>query len=118
VAGGVIGLSHIAYRLWHIAYRLMTESLRGTARHRAIVRAIFEAYADDGSILTIGVFGSLARANGDEYFDFRAPSRGQLAAWAAVVCDHAARRNAPLGDGDLRHCSSKTAPTVKILGRK
>lgn len=47
----------------------MTESLLGTARHRAIVRAILEAYADDESILTIGVFGSLARADGDEYSD-------------------------------------------------
>jgi len=51
----------------------MTESLLGTARHRAIVRAILEAYADDESILTIGVFGSLARADGDEYSDMERP---------------------------------------------
>ena len=47
----------------------MNGSLLGTARHRAIVQAVLEAYADDESILTIGVFGSLARADGDEYSD-------------------------------------------------
>jgi len=47
----------------------MTEPLLGTAHHQAILHAVLQAYAADESILTIGVFGSLARADGDEYSD-------------------------------------------------
>ncbi|HKZ87043.1 MAG TPA: nucleotidyltransferase domain-containing protein [Anaerolineae bacterium] len=62
----------------------MTESLLGTARHRAMVRAILEAYADDESILTIGVFGSLARADGDEYSDLDLDATLRVEAIASV----------------------------------
>jgi len=39
------------------------------ARHRAILRAVLQVYADDASIQTIGVFGSLVRPDCDEYSD-------------------------------------------------
>ncbi len=39
------------------------------AGHRAILRAVLQAYADDASIQTIGVFGSLVRPDCDEYSD-------------------------------------------------
>ena len=57
----------------------MNGSLPGTARQRAIVRAILEAYAGDESILTIGVFGSLARPDDDEYSDIKALYRSRCA---------------------------------------
>jgi predicted nucleotidyltransferase len=47
----------------------MTRSLPGSVRHQAILRTILDAYADDASIQTIGVFGSSARPEGDAYSD-------------------------------------------------
>ena len=47
----------------------MIESLPGTPHHQAILRAVIQAFAEDESILTIGVFGSLARPDCDEYSD-------------------------------------------------
>ena len=47
----------------------MTDSLPGTPRHQAILRAILQACAKDETILTIGVFGSVARPDCDELSD-------------------------------------------------
>ncbi len=46
-----------------------TLHLPGTPRHQAIQRAILQAFADDTTILTIGVFGSTVRPDCDEWSD-------------------------------------------------
>ncbi len=43
--------------------------LPGTPRQQSLQRAIVQAFAEDPAIITIGVFGSLARPECDEWSD-------------------------------------------------
>ena len=45
------------------------ESLPGTGRHQALLRAIIEVYEHDERVLAIGVLGSIARGTWDEWSD-------------------------------------------------
>lgn len=47
----------------------MTNSLPGSPQQQAILRTVLNAYAQDETILTMGVFGSTVRADADEFSD-------------------------------------------------
>jgi predicted nucleotidyltransferase len=49
--------------------RLNDDEYPGTARHRALLRAVATYYARDDRVLAVIVFGSLGRANWDRYSD-------------------------------------------------
>jgi hypothetical protein len=48
---------------------VMDESLPGTPRHQALLRAVVGYYAGDPRIRAVAVFGSLGRGNSDQYSD-------------------------------------------------